>query len=129
MEYTPDNVPNGYYLYKLKDNDSYCPVVRVMERDNRRVVSFINREYPIPLKDIPETSRFHKSEAYESNLGLTPEEVQGREEEMTAYLLESLVLDINLFARGKTQLCVSRKEGDKQYSFILDVKLDTVGES
>jgi hypothetical protein len=120
MEYTKDDVPVGYYRY----NDGQ--LVHVMERLGKRVVSFINKDMPIPVSSLPDTAIFTKS-PIDSNLEISPEEIQGREEELTAYLLEELTGNLQLTTtRGDKSLCISRQDGKKRFYFLLDIKLDSI---
>ena len=51
MEYSKDDVPNGFYSFQKPGCENHKPIVHVMEIGGQRVVSFINKDYPIPLKD------------------------------------------------------------------------------
>lgn len=103
----------------------YTPLV--MEIGGKRVVSFINRDYPLPLKEIPPEIKFAQS-PISSNFDITPEEIQGREEELAAYLLEYLQEDPNLrTTRGDKTLCVSRLgTNGKRHYFLLNITLDAI---
>lgn len=126
MECSKDNVRNGFYQF-VKPGCDYKPIVHVMEIGGQRVVSFINKDFPTPLKDIPAEARFVQSPIV-SNLDVSPEEIVGREAELTAYLLETLSEDKNLrTTRGDTQLCVSRLASNgKRLYFILNVALESI---
>lgn len=126
MKYDKDNVPNGYY--KLENPAITEPViVRVMDIAGKRVVSFINRDNPTPLNEIAANVKFSKST--KADLGLTPEERVGREQEMVAYLLELLSEDRNLqVTRTDKGLYVSRMDKNKRYFFNFSAVMDAVGE-
>lgn len=128
MEYTKDDVPNGFYSLQKPGND-FKPVVHVMEIGGRRVVSFINKDYPTPLKEIPPEVKLVQSPIV-SNFDMPPEEIVGREQELAAYLLEYLQEDSNLqTTRGEGQLCVSRLGSNgKRFYFILNIALEAIEE-
>jgi len=98
-----------------------------MEVGGRRVVSFINRDYPTPLKEIPNDIHFSQA-SIDNNLDVPPEEITGREQELMAYLLEYLSEDPNLrVTRGDTALCISRLgNGGKRFFFTLNPVLDAI---
>lgn len=124
MKYDKNNVPNGYYRL---DNAGKESIVRVMDIAGKRVVSFINMDNPVPLNEIAPDVKFTKSTKAE--LGLTPEERTGREQEMLAYLLESLTEDRNLqVTRSDKGLYISRMDKNKRYFFNFSAVMDAVGE-
>ncbi len=127
MEWTKDTVPNGFYRFEKPGCNGHRPVVHVMEIGGKRVVSFINRDYPLPLKEIPPEIKFAQS-PISSNFDVPPEEIQGREEELAAYLLEYLQEDPNLrTTRGDKTLCVSRLgTNGKRHYFLLNITLDAI---
>ena len=125
MNYDKDNVPNGFYTWE-KPGSSYRPIVHVMEVGGRRVVSFINRDYPTPLKEVPGEIGFSQA-PINSNFDIPPEEITGREQELITYLLELLSEDPNLLTtRSDTTLCISRLGNGKRFYFNLQVTLDAI---
>lgn len=129
MKYDKNTVPNGFYTLEKPGTDYNKSIVHVMEVAGRRVVSFINRDYPISLKNIPVDVVFSQG-PITSNFNISPEEITGREEELMAYLLESLCEDPNLqVSRNDTSLCISRLgNGGKRFYFILSTTLDSIEE-
>jgi len=128
MQHNKETVPNGYYTWNKPGVDGHKPIVHVMEVAGQRVVSFINRDFPTPLKDVPAEIAFTQS-PINSNFDVPPEEIKGREEELMAYLLESLCDDPNLrVSRDDKSLCISRlnANGMKRFFFTLKPSLDAV---
>ncbi len=123
MEYTADEVPFGYYRY-YKNNDA-GPIVHVLERSGKKVVSFINKSLPVLVKDLPKDARFVKS-SIDPSLEVSPEEIQGREQELCAYVMEVLSDNALVVTRVENQLCVSRKEGQRKFYFNLDIQLESI---
>lgn len=121
--YTTDNVPNGYFNYQ---NNGHSAIVRVMEIAGKRMVSFMNKDLPVLLRNMPEEAKFAVSPV-EEGFKLSPEEIKGRQEELAAYLLEELENNPNLLiTRGDGKLYISRADGDKRYHFVLNIGLNMV---
>jgi hypothetical protein len=126
MKYDKDNVPNGYYKLETPGSSDH-PIVRVMDIAGKRVVSFINLNDPTPLNAIAANVKFAKS--HKNELGITPEESAGREQEMAAYLLELLGDDRNLrVTRHSEGLYISRLDNNKRFFFNCKPVMDAVGE-
>lgn len=126
MKYDKDNVPLGYYKLETPESNDH-PIVRVMDIAGKRVVSFINLNDPTPLNAIAANVKFVKSPKNE--LGITPEESVGREQEMAAYLFELLQDDCNLrVMRHSEGLYISRLDNNKRFFFNFKPIMDAVGE-
>lgn len=124
MEYTADEVPCGYYRY-CKGDSNTGPIVRVLERMGHKMVSFINKDLPVNIKAVPSDMKFVRSKA-DVNLEISPEEIQGREEELSAYLMEVMNENALNVTRSDKQLCISRKDGKKLFYFNINIELDCI---
>lgn len=122
-EYTAEEVPFGYYRY-CKNTDK-GPIVHVLDRNGRKMVSFINKDLPIPINNVPSDVKFVRSKP-DLNLEISPEEIEGREQELCAYLMEVLNENALNVTRGDKQLCVSRQDGTKRFFFNVDIQLDSI---
>ena len=71
MEYSKDEVRNGFYKFVKPGCETHKPIVHVMEINGQRVVSFINKDFPTPLRDIPSEARFVQS-PIKSNFDIPP---------------------------------------------------------
>jgi hypothetical protein len=121
-EYNRDDVPDGFYLMGEK-------LVRVMEQDGMRVVNYLDKDTPVPLHIIRKEVKFVSSPVNSpvADFGLNKEEVDGREQEMTAKLLEVLAKHPSFrVSRGEKIICLSELDGDKRFYFLLKVGLDAV---
>ena len=121
-KFTAKTVPNGFFKYSKGGQ-----VVRVFQRNGIQLVSFIDRDYPVNIKDIPGDAVFTAS-APHPEFGITPEEIEGREQELSALLVEEFGTNAILNLTRENKLCVSREENGKRFHFVLNVKMEAVEE-